>query len=450
MYKNIEELKSACKGIIDFSSDRVKILNQQKLRDNLIDQLIYTAVFTQDAELKNFLYRLIRTAAIDGGVVPESIHGLYDAASKGVYSHKTVPAINIRGLAYDVARAIFRAAIKNKVGAFIFEIARSEIDYTAQRPSEYAGCILAAAIKEGYKGPVFIQGDHFQANAKKFQANPAEEINNLKNLIKEALDAGFYNIDIDASTLVDLSKSSIKEQQENNGRNTAELTNFIRGNQPKGIMVTIGGEIGEVGKQNSRPEELRAFMENYNSYLPKGLAGLSKISVQTGTTHGGIALPDGSIAQVKLDFNTLKTLSEIAKSEFKMAGAVQHGASTLPDDAFDKFPETNTAEVHLATGFQNIIYDHPDFPKDLRQQIETHLKDKHLSEKKPEQTDEQFIYNTRKKAFGVFKRQMWDISRNNLMTIMSTLEERFSLLFHKLNVQNTQDLTAKTVKSVVP
>ncbi len=119
----------------------------------------------------------------------------------------------------------------------------------------------------------------------------------------------------------------------------------------------MGGEIGEIGHQNSTPEDLRAFMVGLKDKLGKGLAGISKISVQTGTTHGGIVLPDGSIAQIKLDFNTLKTLSEIARREYGLAGAVQHGASTLPPEAFHKFVECETAEVHLATDFQNMIYE---------------------------------------------------------------------------------------------
>ena len=48
----------------------------------------------------------------------------------------TVPAINVRGLSYDTGRSIFRTAIKLKAGAFILEIARSEIGYTEQRPAE--------------------------------------------------------------------------------------------------------------------------------------------------------------------------------------------------------------------------------------------------------------------------------------------------------------------------
>lgn len=69
--------------------------------------------------------------------------------------------------------------------------------------------------------------------------------------------------------------------------------------------------------------------------------------MQTKTAHGGVVLPDRSIARVKVDFKTLKELFKVAREEYGMAGAVRHGASTLPDDAFDMFPQASTAEVHF-------------------------------------------------------------------------------------------------------
>ena len=263
-----------------------------------------------------------------------------------------MPAMNLRSMTYDLARAIFRAAERNNSGAFIFEIAKSEMGYTNQPPPEYAAVILAAAIKEGYRGPVFIQADHTQVNIKKFKENPDKEIEALQALIAEAIEYGFYNIDIDSSTLVDLSQSTVKKQQYYNFDTCARLTQFIRRVEPKGITVSVGGEIGEVGHKNSTPEELRVFMDGFKERLRKGLTGISKISVQTGTSHGGVVLPDGSIAQVALDFDTLKTLSEISRKEYGLSGAVQHGASTLPSAAFPKFAECETAEVHLATEFR--------------------------------------------------------------------------------------------------
>ena len=108
---------------------------------------------------------------------------------------------------------MFRAANKINAGAFIFELARSEMSYTFQRPSEYATNILAAAVAEGYSGPVFIQGDHFQGSAKKYKADPEGELKAVRDLSIEAMDAGFFNIDVDTSTLVDISLPTVAEQQ---------------------------------------------------------------------------------------------------------------------------------------------------------------------------------------------------------------------------------------------
>ncbi len=264
-------------------------------------------------------------------------------AGRGEVSGFTVPAINVRGASYDTARAIFRTAIALDAGAFILEIARSEIAYTEQRPAEYVTVMLGAALREGFRGPVFIQGDHFQVSAKKFAVDPVTEVNAVKQLALEAVHAGFYNIDIDTSTLVDLSYGSLDEQQRRNYETAAELTKYVREIEPEGVTISVGGEIGEVGTENSTPEELRAFMTGFNQVLAEmapGVAGLSKISVQSGTSHGGIVLADGSIADVALDLETLRLLGEIARNEYGMSGAVQHGASTLPDSAFNAFPTT--------------------------------------------------------------------------------------------------------------
>jgi fructose/tagatose bisphosphate aldolase len=413
-------------------------------KDN-IDFLVELAIFGPDHHTQEEHCRVIREMAVGYGIFLASIQALYDAAGQGLYHGITVPAINIRGITYPVARTVFRAARKDSVGAFIFEIARSEIGYTLQRPAEYAACILAAAIREGYKGPVFIQGDHYQVRRKMYREDPENELNDIRELIRESIAAGFYNIDIDASTMVDISKEDLEEQQEQNSQITAAMTRFIRDIQPEGVTVSVGAEIGEIGKGNSTPSDLRAFMKVYRDYLDDSLKGISKISIQTGTSHGGVVLPDGSIAEVSIDFNTLKELSRIARQEYGLGGAVQHGASTLPDEAFDMFPRVDTVEVHLATGFQNIIYDSPHFPPELLRALYAHL-DSHYSQERTEgQTEEQFIYSTRKRAFGDFKKELWNIPAPALDKIMAELESRLSLMFRKLNVVNTIELIQKYV-----
>jgi fructose/tagatose bisphosphate aldolase len=418
------------------------------MTDINIDQLVHTAVFG-DGDAKAEARRTIHMAARHRGAVSSSIYPLYMAFGRNEIERAfTVPAFNIRALTYDAARALFRVAMRHDVGAFIFEIARSEIGYTEQRPGEYAACILGAAIREGFTGPVFIQGDHFQASAKKWETaeGQAAEMKALESLIDEALAAEFYNIDIDTSTLVNLDFPTRDEQQRANYEGTAHLTKYIREREPSGITVSVGGEIGEVGKYNTHPEEVRAYADGLKRLLG-GLTGISKISVQTGTSHGGVPLADGSIAQAKIDFEVLRQTTHICREEYGMAGAVQHGASTLPESVFNKFPEAEAVEIHLATGFQNMILDAPTLPQDIKNGIRDYCFENCLDERKPEQTDEQFVYTTRKKALGPFKRRMWEMDDAHKGPIIDELETKFAFLMEKLGVHNTKDIVAKYIKA---
>lgn len=449
IYENKIQLQKGYEGILEVDGNDVHVLDAGKLKEKLIDDLIYTAVFSPDPAIQIAAGWLIRRAAAALGIMSASIQSLYEAMGKNEVKGFTVPAINVRTITYDFAQAVFRAAIKGSAGPVIFEIARSEVDYTLQRPAEFAFAVTAGAIKAGYQGPIFLQGDHFQINAKKFAADAAKETQAVKNLIWEAIEAGFYNIDIDTSTLVDLSKSTVKEQQKVNYSLAAELTTMIRDLEPEGISISVGGEIGEVGGKNSTIDELNAFMDGYNEELKKNgepLKGISKISIQTGTTHGGVPLADGSVAKVKIDFEVLAALSELARTKYGLSGAVQHGASTLPDEAFDKFPETATAEVHLATGFQNMIYDSAFFPPDLKEKIYDHLKNKMKDEWKEKDTEEQFIYKTRKKGFAPFKLELWHLPPDIRNKICAELEKQFSFIFEKLKVNFTKDVLNKYVQ----
>jgi fructose-bisphosphate aldolase class II len=427
---------------------RVTVHDESAVATPAMDRLVYIAVFG-DPDDRDDARWLIWEIGQAVGVQASSIHDLYVARGRGKTGGFTVPAMNIRGMTYDTGRALFRAAIKLKVGALILEIARSEIAYTDQRPAEYVAVMLAAALREGFRGPLFIQGDHFQVNAKKFAVDPVTEVNGVKQLAREAIAAGFYNIDVDTSTLVDLSKPILKDQQRTNYEQAVELALTVRGLAPEGVTISIGGEIGEVGTQNSTVEELETYMDGFNETLEKrspGTEGLSKISVQSGTTHGGVVLADGSIADVKIDFDTLARLSKIAREKYGLAGAVQHGASTLPDNAFHNFPRTETAEIHLATNFQTMLYDI--IHDDLRDEIYEWLRQNAKDERKPTDTDEQFFYKTRKKALGPFKKRFWDLPADVKGRLAKAYEEKFSFLFTQLAVVNTREIVDRFVTPI--
>jgi fructose/tagatose bisphosphate aldolase len=379
--------------------------------------LILEAVF---GENKKRAQEKIKKAAQKSGIWLESCQKLYEKIAKGEYEGFTVPAFNIRTLTFDVARALFRTAKKEKVGAFIVELARSEMSYTDQSPEEYVVCVLGAAIEEKFKGPLFFQGDHFKPNP-----------GNLENLIKRAIKAGFYNIDIDCSDF------PLKK----NFTQTARFTSIIRKLEPENLIISVGGEVGKIGGKNTTVEEFREFMEGFTKELSGygNLKGLIKIAVQTGTSHGGILLPSGKLKVPEEDFETLTKLSKEAK-KYGMAGAVQHGASTLPDEYFERFPKTGACEIHLATIFQNIIYDSEYFPQGLKEIIYSWLKERFSKEKDPADTQEQFFYKFRKKALGPFKKEILKIPQKNVNKICEEIEEKFRFFFRKLNVFGTKDL----------
>jgi len=437
-------------GAVALAPGGVAVRDPSKLRSTATDRLVWQAVFSTGAE-REAARLLLWEIGQATGTRPASINGLYRARGRGEVGGFTVPAMNVRVLAYDTARAIFRAARAGKAGAIILEIARSEIAYTDQRPAEYLSVMIGAALREGYTLPLFIQGDHCQVNQKKYQANPEGEVGEVKTLIAEEIGAGFYNIDVDTSTLVDLSKPTLDQQQQTNFERAAEITGFIRDKEPEGVTVSVGAEIGEVGMKNSTVEELHAFMQGYNRSLARlgDHEGISKISVQTGTSHGGVVLPDGSIADVQLDLEALAALSQVARETYRLAGAVQHGASTLPPNAFGNFPRIETAEIHLATNFQNIVFDHPRLPTDLRDRLRRWVEENAAGERKSGDTAEQFYYKARKKAIGPFKQELWSLPEEIRRAIAADLERTFAFLFEQLNVNGTEDHINRFVQAPI-
>jgi len=253
---------------------------------------------------------------------------------------------------------------------------------------------------------VFIQGDHFQLVRKNYLSGPDLETNYVKGLITEAIEAEFYNIDIDSSTLVDLDRPTIKEQQRPNFEKTAELAEHVRQLQPSGIDVSIGGEIGEIGTKNSSPEELTAYLDGFKETF-KGGKGLSKLSVQTGTSHGGVVLPDGTLAKVKIDFDTLRVMSDMARKNYGLSGAVQHGASTLPRTLFICSLRPAPQRCILRQVFRTSFLTAP-ICLPVSKMRSMRISKRNLQRNTKEvQTEEQFIYSTRKKGFGAIKNKWW-------------------------------------------
>jgi fructose/tagatose bisphosphate aldolase len=443
---SISALLGALDGSAHIDNGQLVIDDEARFRDEGVKATVWSATFSPEPSVVEVARWLIWEASQQLGAMSGSIHELYMARGRGEVHGFTVPAVNLRTQVFDMASTMCRAAESIDAGALVFELARSEQEYTFQRPGEYITSVLAGCIAAGWRGPVFVQGDHYQFNAKKYADDPETTTEGIRKLTREAIAVGYGNIDIDSSTLVDLSQPSVDQEQRTNYQRAAEISALIRDVEPGDLTVSIGGEIGEVGKQNSTEEELRAYLDGYRAELARlagaDAPGLSKVSVQTGTSHGGVPLPGGGVAHVKLDFGTLERLSVVARS-YGLAGAVQHGASTLPDELFHRFPEVETAEIHLATGFQNLMYEHPAFPADLLSDIEAWCYTNTADERKPGEDELQFLYKTRKKALGPYKRQLWELPTKD--EILEAQHRHFRFLLEKLGVAGSRAMVEKYI-----
>jgi hypothetical protein len=96
-----------------------------------------------------------------------------------------------------------------------------------------------------------------------------------------------------------------------------------------------------------------------------------------------------------------------------------------------------------------LIYDSPHLPDGLRQEIYSYLKDAGRDEWKDGQTEAQFMYKTRKKALGPFKRQLWDLPEEARRAIRDDLEARFHYHFQQLNVAGTRALISASGAAVL-
>ncbi len=221
-------------GIAHIADGRLVIDDEARFRAEAAADLAWTAAFTEDDPTAEAARWIVWEASQALGARSRaSTTCTWPAAaarSPGSPSRRSTSAPQT----FDMARTFFETATRADVGAVIFELARSEQTYTFQRPMDYATSVLAGAIAAGWRRPVFIQGDHYQFNAKKYAADPEAMTEEIRRACRLAVDAGYRNIDIDSSTLVDLSKPDRDEEQRENYLRAAELTAVIRASRPTG------------------------------------------------------------------------------------------------------------------------------------------------------------------------------------------------------------------------
>ena len=409
---SVSELLENIAGVLEFGPDGdMEIIDEDRLRSETIDYLARECTLNTNKDVRESAQHIVREAGLLLGLKPASLHDFYIARNEDVWDNLTNPTFNLRAGVYSEAMQIYRKVINSAVGIFGFELARSETRYTEQRPGEYLAVCTAAGIKEGYTGPMFGIGDHYQvAKDKYFAGGEArdKELDSVKSMIREAILGGNYNIDLDPSTLVDEDALDEIVEFENKFVDAylAEHQELLEGLDDSGIKALRHQLVDEVNLTPVQEKELNALYQKMHATttavtmdLIRYIRGLEKelldgkVTVAIGieerhidnpkhkknpsTVRGTItlarnilglcekeglappckiALQTGTMHGVggKIDFGIFKRHREAAK-RIGISVFVQHGTSTIEDRGdFNRLPVEGVGEAHLATEYQKI------------------------------------------------------------------------------------------------
>lgn len=443
--KSKEEVRGLVGRACSIENEQVvSVKDEAMLQDEIISTLQFNASVNESEELRQAAIFWIHKIAHAMGLTTGSNHEYYEEKKNGQHEFVTVPAINSRMVTFHTIRAAIQAADHLKHPHVVFELALSEGGYTAQPMDEYAALIKAAHISLGIKNRViFIQADHYQLDPDKYKKDPEKEVGRVKDAIVKAIDSGVYNIDIDTSKFetVDPAKTDAENQLEN-ARHTADLLMFIREYEREHklpCLVSVGGEVGEVGGENTRYPQVNAFLAEVKKRLDEqgmaDVAGLDKVSINVGSSHGGVLGPDGRpLDNVPLDFSAHHDLYMKGRDPMSPDShvlSVQHGASTLPPHYFPLFPTMHVAEIHLATGFQNIVWDVLEKDDAPLYEKMAALVSEHFSDKvKKHETEAVGLMKERKSVTQFVKRDL--LLSPAIPKIEEALEKEFVAIIHSL------------------
>ena len=206
------------------------------------------------------------------------------------------------------------------------------------------------------------------------------------------------------------------------------------------MTISVGGEIGEVGTQNSTVEELRAYLDGYRRELDGARAG----------RHGHLQgqRPDRDVARRRAAARRRR-----GRGQARFRGPARARRRRPRVRAGGRRPARRVDPARRAVPPLPGGRDRRDPPRDrvperalrapgLPRSRSTARSRRGASrnaadERKPGQTDQQFVYTTRKKALGPFKRQLWELETKD--EILAAQRRKISYLFTELRVNDSRD-----------
>lgn len=439
-FADIAQLQESLQGVVKLrQGSELRLLVPQMFRGELVDRFVYTSILGGTQKLRHLCSLILRSAALAHGIWCDSIHPFYKTLSTGRKAVMTIPAYNVRGLTYSIVRTIFRTAQKLNAGPFIIEISPHEMSFTQQRADEIGACVLGAALRENYFGPVFIQGDHFKIDAHRSQQEKLTDTNRMQSLISDAIGNGFYNFDIDATHSLTCEHQAGRDALQDHFERVARVCEFIRQAQPQGVTAAMGVEFGSMSRLLTQKDLVLREIDMLQSNLAalQVTPGLTKICFHLDSDTN--AMDNGLVPHISqsLSQEVLSALSGLSvqlKSMLQIAGLEIHAGSGISHSVLDNLPSNGIVEVHLGTQIQDIIFDHPRFPIGLTEEIHSYLETHCSMDLQAQTSRDYFYYTARKKSWGPFKKAICSLDERTKAAILQDIEKEVSLNFELLRV----------------
>ncbi len=439
-FADTAQLQESLQGVVKLRhGSELHLLIPQMFRGELVDRFVYTSVLGGTAKLRHLCSQIIRSAALTHGIWCDSIHAFYQANAVSRGRSIVVPAFNIRGLTYSTIRSIFRVAQKTDSGPFIIEISPAEMSHTQQRADEIAACVLGAALRENYSGPVFLQGDHFRLDPRRCQSDLQTETSRLQALILDGMNNGFLNFDIDATIATGPDTESHSGQNPSYLDLAADLCTFIRHHQPESVSIALGVEFanlrGVLRHSQTLVSDFSRFKESldrcgFPDHITKFNIHLDAVS---GNNSGSAHTAKPQIPNVSADeCAILREFAESMRAAYGVCGLEVHSSTAIPEPYLPLLPSSGVVEAHLGTRLQDVVFDHPRFPIGLTEEIHSYLETHCSLESRSGLPQEQFYYLARKKAWGPFKKAICSLDERTKLAILQDVEKEITMNFEKL------------------
>ena len=193
----------------------------------------------------------------------------------------------------------------------------------------------------------------------------------IRRACRHAIAAGYRNIDIDSSTLVDLSQPDVDERAARELRPRRRADRADPGARARRASRSASAARSARSARRTRPTpSCGPTSTGYRRELDRAAPGADRASARSASRPApATAACRCPTAASPRSSSTSRSFASSARSPASTAWPAPSSTArrTLPDELFHHFPAVETAEIHLATGFQNALFEHPAFPAELHQ-----------------------------------------------------------------------------------